>query len=134
MDEMKNNKKIDDEFHQWSEYIYSINLREISEETKRLFNLSDKELWLASSAMYCRINGGILINESYPYWESARDLFLALDRLPHSLVKDIYKYESIRYAGVKDSLDGVSDPEEKVRRLLHFSMMPDLLWAYHCQK
>ena len=52
MDEMKNNKKIDDEFHQWSEYIYSINLREISEETKRLFNLSDKELWLASSAMY----------------------------------------------------------------------------------
>lgn len=134
MDEMKNNKKIDGEFHQWSEYIYSINLREISEDTKKLFNLSDEDLWLASSAMYCRIIGGILINESYPYWKNARDLFLAMSRLPHSLIRDVYKYESIRYAGVKDNLDGVSDPEEKVRRLLYFSMMPDLLWAYDSQK
>lgn len=130
----KQKKEVDAIFHQWSNYIYSANLREMPEDTKRLLNLSDKELWLASSAICCRIDSGILLNEDAPYWENARDLLLALDRLPHSLVEDIYKLESIRYANVKDNLDGVSDPEEKVRRLLYFFLIPGLLWAYDCQK
>lgn len=130
----KQKKKSDEIFYQWSDYIYSANLLEISEDTKKFLNLSDKELWLASSSIYCRINGGVLINEGSPHWENARDLLLALDRLPHSLVEDIYKLESIRYANVKDNLDGVSDPEEKVRRLLYFFLIPGLLWAYDCQK
>lgn len=127
----KQRKEYEEAVHTWSDYIYSLNIEKLSKETMQVIGVSKSDYEKAKEAFYCRIkNGIILINESMPDWEIRRDLFLALDRLPHELLEDIYRMEVRRYNNEKPDLEGIEDIGEKVRRLLYFIYMPEIINAH----
>lgn len=118
-------------FHRWSDFIYSLNPVTIPDEMKWKLELSETFIQEISEAEFGRLNDGvILINESLDGWEIRKNLFVALDTLPHSLLLDIYRTESERYKNQKPDIKGIEEPGERIRRLLYFSYIPELIKSH----
>lgn len=127
----KQKRKYEEMFHAWSEFVYSLDVEKIPEEARQEIGMSESDYKKAKEAFYCRLKDGvILINESKDSWKIRKDLFLSLDGLPHSLLEDIYKMESERYGDKKPDFKNIEDVGEKIRRLLYFVYMPELIKAH----
>lgn len=116
-------------YHHWSNTIKSFDFRMTPTELRKSLNVSDEDFRTFFKLPYCRDDaGGILVNESFAEWKLTRDLLLSLDRLPESLLLDIYKMESKRYTeDCLDNLSGCSD-DEAMRRVL-YKLLPEIMWA-----
>ena len=85
-------------YHRYSDTVEGVDFRLTPKEVLTTYNVDDDTFQLFVSLPYSRDNTGkILVNESFPDWELLRDLLLALDRLPDSLLVDIYRMEKGRY-------------------------------------
>lgn len=131
----KEKKQYEDLFHIWSEWIYSADITKISDKALKEFEISEKEHQEAVKASVCRLKQGILlVNEAIPDWELVKDLLLGLDRFPHVLLQDIHAMEGFRYKGVKPTFYGITDISEKLRRLLYFVYIPELILVHKTSK
>lgn len=118
-------------FHRWTDFIYSLNPVTVKDEMKWKLEISETFIQEISGAEFGRLNDGvILINESLDGWEIRKNLFVALDTLPHSLLLDIYRTESERYKNQKPDIKGIEEPGERIRRLLYFSYIPELIKSH----
>lgn len=62
-----------------------------------------------------------------------RDLLLALDRLPDSLLIDIYRMDKHRWTeGELDNMDG--DTEDEMLRKILYRLIPEITWAHSFHK
>ena len=74
-------------------------------------------------------DGILLVNEYFPEWETVRDLLVALDTLPHDLIKEMYEAEKRRYPSAeKAALSENDSVSEKARKII-FMLCPELLKA-----
>lgn len=123
-------KRFQKKYHTWSKTVQSVDFRLTPMELQKVNNVSSEEFRTFLQLPYCRTNDGIiLINEALPDWQLMKDLLLALDRLPDSLLLDIYRMDSKRYYGV--TLDDVSKdaPDEAMRKIL-YRLLPEIVWAH----
>lgn len=67
-------------------------------------------------------------NESAPEWNLLKDFLVALDRLPDSLLLDLYKVETKRGTGGLDDMEDCPN-DEKARRII-FELLPEVIWAH----
>lgn len=117
-------------FHRWTDFIYSFNVT-IADEMMWKLEISETFIQEISGAEFGRLNDGvILINESLDGWKVRKDLFVALDMLPHSLLLDIFRMESERYKNQKPDIEGTDEPGERIRKLLYFSYIPELIKSH----
>lgn len=119
-------------FHRWSDFVYSFNPVTVKDEMKWKLELSETFIQEISGAEFGRLNDGvILINESLDGWEIRKNLFVALDTLSHSLLLDIFRMESERYNDQKPDIEGTDKPGERIRKLLYFSYIPELIRSHN---
>lgn len=126
-------KKFQKKYHTWSKTVQSVDFRLTPMELKIANNVSDKDFSAFLQLPYCRTdNGIILVNEAFPDWQLMKDMLLALDRLPDSLLLDIYRIDSKRYLGIDlDSVDR-DTPDEAMRKIL-YRLLPEVMWAHSNQ-
>lgn len=118
-------------FHRWSDFVYSFNPVTIPSEMKWKLEISETFIQEISGAEFGRLRDGILlVNENNKGWESRKDLLVALDMMPHLLLLDIFRMESERYKNQKPDIKGIEEPGEKVRRLLYFSYIPEIIRSH----
>lgn len=127
-------KQLNKMFHGWTAYVYSINMKKVPGYAVEESSITQEQFEKASELPYCITNDGcIVINEAFPDWEGCRNLFVALDALPHSLLEDICRMEEERYGNMENNSDmlEIEDQGEKVRRMMyHFSFMTNLIKAH----
>lgn len=118
-------------FHRWTDFIYSLNPVTIPDEMKWKLELSETFIQEISGAEFGRLRDGILlVNENNKGWESRKDLLVALDMMPHLLLLDIFRMESERYKDKKPDVEDCEDPGERIRKLLYFSYIPELIKSH----
>lgn len=118
-------KKINKYYHQHSDRIHSIDFCKVPEKLRIDCGVDEEAFKFFVQLPYSRTNDGlILINEALPDWEIVRDLLLALDRLPDSLLIDIYRMDKHRWDGSE-----IESNEELVRNIL-YHLIPDITWAH----
>ncbi len=119
-------------YHKWSASVNSFDYRKTPKVLKKMY-LKDEDFKIFLQLPYSRTDDGIiLINESSPEWELLKDFLVALDRLPDSLLLDIYKMECRRNTGDIENMDDC-DNDEKKRRIL-FKVLPEIVWAHSNRK
>lgn len=121
--------KLRKKYHTWSKTVQSFDYRFTPVEMRKESNVSDEDFAKFLKLPYYRTaDGVILVNEAMPNWQLMRDLLLALDRLPDSLLIDIYRMDSRRYHNV--DLDNVNvDTDEAMRRIV-FQLSSEIVWAH----
>ena len=120
-------KKFRNQYHKQSEHIFSFDFRKTPPELRRM--VSDVEFQVFLNLPYSRTDEGqILVNESAPEWNLLKDFLVALDRLPDSLLLDLYKVETKRGTGGLDDMEDCPD-DEKARRII-FELLPEVIWAH----
>lgn len=123
-------RKLRKKYHHWSKSIKSYDFRLTPRELRAENNVSDDDFRVFVGLPFCKDETGtILVNEALPQWELTRDLLLALDRLPDSLLKDIYEMDSRRYAA-KDVSDVSGDSEDEAMRKVLYRLLPEIIWAH----
>lgn len=122
--------KLRKKYHTWSKTVQSFDYRLTPVEMRRESNVSDEDFAKFLKLPYYRSGDGvILVNEAMPNWQLMRDLLLALDRLPDSLLIDIYREDSKRYHDV--DLDNVNgDTVDEAMRKIIFRLLPEIMWAH----
>lgn len=121
-------------YHEHSDTIASYDFNLTPKSLSALHGVNGEAFEIYVSLPYCRTDEGqILINESLPDWQLLRDLLLALDRLPDSLLIDIYRMDSKRYKpGDLDNL--ANDTEDEMLRKTLFRLLPEVVWAHGFKK
>ena len=117
-------------YHRYSDCIDGVDFNLTPKELLTMYNVDNDAFHLFRQMPYSRDNAGkILVNEALPDWELLRDLLLALDRLPDSLLVDIYKMDSERYKPDElDKLDG--DTTDEMLRKTLYRLIPEIIWAH----
>lgn len=124
-------KQFQKKYHQWNRTIHSFDFRKTPKELQRAYVSAD-EFQIFLELPFSRTDDGIiLVNEGLSNWVLAKDLLLALDRLPDSLLLDIYRGEQKRYLGidVDDFSDCDNDNDEMTRRII-YKLLPEIVWAH----
>ena len=117
-------------YHKHSITVESYDFNLTPQCLRALHGVDDEAFKTYISLPYVRDDQGkILVNEALPDWELLRDLLLSLDRLPDSLLVDIYRMDSKRF---KDDLMGNST-EEMLRKAI-YQLIPEIIWAHGFQK
>lgn len=113
------------QWHTYSETVASFDLRKLPPYIKK--DISKKEFDLALQLPIIPAGNLILVNESFPEWKTVRDLLVACDTLPVSLLRDLYEAEKKRYPDAEKAavLDGLPAGEQ-ARRIV-FMFLPQLL-------
>lgn len=123
-------RKLRKKYHHWSKSIKSYDFRLTPRKLREENNVSDDDFKIFMGLPFCKDETGtILVNEALPQWELTRDLLLALDRLPDSLLQDIYEMDSRRYAA-KDVSDVSGDSEDEAMRKVLYRLLPEIIWAH----
>ncbi len=119
-------------FHHWTDHICSVNFKKIPSWALKDMGITEEKIKSIEDkpCCFCGRQGILMLNEGFELWESSRDILMALDRIPHSLLEDIYKMELKRYEGVVPDPDQVDDPGEKVRRIIYYLFLPNLITAH----
>ncbi len=122
--------QINKHYHQYSDTVHGIDFYKIPKELKNMYGVSAQDFADYIQLPYFRTNEGkILVNESYPDWELMRDLLLALDRLPDSLLLDICKMDANRWTeGELNNLEG--DTVDEMLRKVLYRLIPEIMWAH----
>lgn len=122
-------------YHHWSDTIKSFDFRFTPPELRIQNKVSDEDFKTFISLPYSRDDQGIiLINEAFTEWELLKDLLLSLDRLPDSLLLDIYKMDSKRYQNnTLIDLSIKEDNDETKRQILN-QLIPEIIWAHSFKK
>lgn len=117
-------------YHRYSDCVDGVDFNLAPKELLAMYNVDSDAFHLFKQLPYSRDNTGkILVNEALPDWELLRDLLLALDRLPDSLLVDIYKMDSERYKQDElDKLDG--DTTDEMLRKTLYRLIPEIIWAH----
>lgn len=117
-------------YHRYSDTVEGVDFRLTPKEVLTTYNVDDDTFQLFVSLPYSRDNTGkILVNESFPDWELLKDLLLALDRLPDSLLVDIYRMDKGRYTQEDlDNLEG--DTTDEMLRKTLYRLIPEIIWAH----
>ena len=117
-------------YHRYSDCVDGVDFNLTPKELLAMYNVDSDAFHLFKQLPYSRDNTGkILVNEALPDWELLRDLLLALDRLPDSLLVDIYKMDSERYKPDElDKLDG--DTTDEMLRKTLYRLIPEIIWAH----
>lgn len=115
-------------WHPYSETVYGFELSKLPPYIKK--DVPKKEFDLALQLPIIPAGDGILlVNEYFPEWETVRDLLVALDTLPHDLIKEMYEAEKRRYPSAeKAALSENDSVSEKARKII-FMLCPELLKA-----
>ena len=117
-------------YHKYSACIVGVACNLSTRELLAMYNVDNDSCRLFKQLPYRRDNTGkILVNEALPDWQLLRDLLLALDRLPDSLLVDIYKMDPARYKPDElDKLDG--DTTDEMLRKTLYRLIPEIIWAH----
>ena len=117
-------------YHRYIDCVDGVDFNLAPKELLAMYNVDSDAFHLFKQLPYSRDNTGkILVNEALPDWELLRDLLLALDRLPDSLLVDIYKMDSERYKQDElDKLDG--DTTDEMLRKTLYRLIPEIIWAH----
>lgn len=115
--------------HTWSEHVESFNLCAMPTKLKNAFPKEEYELFTALPFVRIEDINIILVNESFEEWQCMKNIFVALDTLPDSLLADIYQRDSKQYKGVDISNTMGEDSDDTLRRII-FVLIPDILWAH----
>lgn len=115
-------------WHPYSETVYGIDLRKTQPYIRK--DISKQEFALALEFPILPAGDGVLlVNECFSEYETVRDLLVALDTLPASLLRDLYEAEKKRYPDAeKAALSEDDSAGEKARKII-FMLCPELLKA-----
>ena len=112
-------------WHPHSESIVSFNLKSLPPYIRA--TVPKSEFDLAVQLPIIPAGNLILVNENFPEWQTVRDLLVACDTLPVSLLRDLYAAEKKRYPDAEKAEICESDsPGEKARKII-FKFIPELL-------
>lgn len=115
-------------WHTYSETVYGFDLSKLPPYIKK--DVPKKEFDLALQLPIIPAGDGILlVNEYFPEWETVRDLLVALDTLPHDMLKDVYESEKKRYKNADEAEILESDSSSEKARKIIFMLCPELLKA-----
>ncbi len=121
-------------YHSYGDTIAGFNFAHTPKSLRDLHGVNGEAYEIYVSLPYCRTDEGqILVNESLPDWQLLRDLLLALDRLPDSLLIDIYRMDSKRYK-LEDLDNLANDTEDEMLRKTLFRLLPEVVWAHGFKK
>lgn len=115
-------------WHSYSETIYGFDLRKLPSYIRK--DIPKKEFDLALELPILPAgNGVLLINEYFSEHETVRDLLVALDTLPSSLLRDLYEAEKKRYPATEKAILSEDDSAGEKARKIIFMLCPELLKA-----
>lgn len=122
-------KKFKKRYHTWSKTVQSFAFSLTPTEIKKAY-VTDEEYNTFLKLPFCRSNDGvILINEDIQNWEFIKDLLLALDKLPDSLLIDIYTMDSVKYQNT--DWDNILEFNiDKALRKTIYKLLPEIIWAH----
>ena len=108
-----------------SETISSFDLRKLPPYIKK--DIPKSEYDLAVQLPIIPAGNILLVNLAFSEWKTVRDLLVALDTLPKSLLKDVLAMEEKRYPDKEEAskLEGLPAGEQ-ARRII-FMFLPELL-------
>lgn len=127
-------KQINKNYHRHSDTIHSMDFYKVPKELRAAYGVDAEAFKIYTQLPYCRTDEGqILVNEALPDWKLMRELLLALDRLPDSLLIDIYRMDKHRWTeGELDNMDG--DTEDEMLRKILYRLIPEITWAHSFHK
>ena len=127
-------RKFQKKYHHWSDTVKSFDFHRTPVELRKQSGVSNKDFEVFVSLPYSRDNAGaIIVNEGLPEWNLMRDLLLSLDRLPDSLLLDIYRMDKDRWTeGELDKVEG--DTEDEMLRKILYRLIPEITWAHSFHK
>lgn len=114
-------------WHKYSETVYGFDLRKLPPYIRASVPKSEYDLAVQLPVIPAG-DGILLINESFPEWETLKSYLVALDILPHSLLESILDMEKRRYSNDKPVILESDSQSEKVRKII-FMFLPELLKA-----
>ncbi len=125
-------KKFRNQYHRQSDHIFSFDFRKTPPEFRQM--VSDAEFQVFLSLPYIQTdNGQLLVNESITEWKLLNELLVALDKLPDSLLLDLYKSEKKRGTGGLEDIEECDSDDEKKRRII-YQLLPDIVWVHSNKK
>ena len=127
-------KQISKHYHRHSDTIHSMDFYKVPKELRKAYGVDAEAFKTYTQLPYCRTNEGqILVNEALPNWKLMRDLLLALDRLPDSLLVDIYRMDKHRWNDEElNDFDG-NTTDELSRKIL-YRLISEITWAHSFHK
>lgn len=114
-------------WHTCSETVVSFDLRKLPPYIKK--DIPKSEYDALQLPIIPAGDGILLVNEYFPEWETVRDLLVALDTLPHDMLKDVYESEKKRYKNADEAEILESDSSSEKARKIIFMLCPELLKA-----
>lgn len=127
-------EQINKHYHRYSDVIHGMDFCKTPIDLATACGVDVTMFEIFKQLPYSRTNEGqILVNEALPDWKLMRDLLLSLDRLPDSLLIDIYRMDKHRWAeGELDRMDG--DTEDEMLRKILYRLIPEITWAHSFHK
>lgn len=114
-------------WHSYSETIYGFDLSKLPPYIKK--DVPKAEFDLALQLPVVPAGNILLANENFREWRTVKDLLVALDTLPTSLLHDIYEAEKKRYPDKEKAALSESDSASEKARKIIFMLFPELLKA-----
>lgn len=115
--------KIKKLWNPYSETVYGFDLRKTPPYIKK--DVPKAEFDLATNLPIIPVGDGILmVNEAFSEWKAVKDLLVALDTLPRSLLEDVLTMEEKRYPDKEKASNLEGLPAGEQARRIVFMFLP----------
>lgn len=120
-------KKLQKQYHTWSEHIDSYDFRATPKELKATITEAEFDSLLNLPYSLIHDQKRILVHETFEGWETVKDVFTSLDCMPVKYLHDIYDANKERYKDVV--LNNITGTEEEISEKIIFCLIPDVIWT-----